>query len=116
MIFAKIFDFGQKIRCYAKEVGNFSISKRPKIGAFFIIVIVKVNNFPTHHAPLRNFEIFTMEKQNGLFIETPKIYFAFSKKQGGRRSYYFIKPDRDPKVKVTFLIHVRKSFEKKETS
>ena len=34
LIFAKKFDFGQQIRCYATEVGNFSTSKRPKTDAF----------------------------------------------------------------------------------
>ena len=34
MIFAKKFDFGQKIGCNAKKVANFSTSKCPKNDAF----------------------------------------------------------------------------------
>ena len=58
MIFAKQFDFGQKIRCCAKEVGNFSISKRPKIGAFLNFQKKKLRTmFCTKNTPLIFFGI-----------------------------------------------------------
>ena len=75
MIFVKKFDFGQKIRCYAKEVGNFSTSKCAKKCAFqnFSKKNILRGTFWTKKPPLKRiFENFESHAFSDHFYKPPE--------------------------------------------